>query len=207
MQLIFCKELLMSHDVEHHVVGDTHGIGTDGGEVVDAAIYIVVDDALGRSDTTTLHGEQRGEQSGADSRRNLKRTTGLGSVADHARKVGHHILHRVADALIVTAHEIGDAATAAYGRHHAAAQRRQLAEALLDVDGGEMAEHEGSDELFLGVLVLEGIDGNRIGGTDALVAAAAVAHHGNHGSSHAGVAGRGGLGEDMREDAFAENTL
>ena len=197
----------MSHDVEHHVVGGTHGIGTDGREVVDAAVYIVVDDALGRSDATALHGEQRGEQSCADSRRDLERTTGLGSVADHARKVSHHILHRVADALIVAAHEIGDAATAAYGRHHTAAQRRQLAEALLDVDGGEMAEHEGSDEFFLGVLVFDGIDGNGIGSADALVAAAAVAHHGYHGSSHTGVACRCGARDDVREDAVAEDAV
>ena len=94
----------MSHDVEHHVVGGTHGIGTDGGEVVDAAVYIVVDDALGRSDTTALHGEQRGEQSGADSRRDLKRTTGLGSVADHTRKVGYHVFHGKGHLLIIATH-------------------------------------------------------------------------------------------------------
>ena len=59
-----------------------------------------------------------------------------------------------------------------------------------------MAEGEGTDELLLGVLVLHGIDGDGVGGADALVARAAVAHHGDEGAAHAGIGGQGGLGED-----------
>ena len=46
---------LVGHDAEYHFVGDAHAVGTDGGEVVDAAVYAVVDDALGTGDALAIH--------------------------------------------------------------------------------------------------------------------------------------------------------
>ena len=66
---------------------------------------------------------------------------------------------------------------------------RELAKALFDIDGGEVAEHQGTYALLVSIFVLLGIDAHRIGGADALVAAARIAHHGNHGSTHTGIAG------------------
>ena len=43
---------------EHHVVGGSHGVGTDTREIVDALIYIVVNDTLGTRHTLALHREQ-----------------------------------------------------------------------------------------------------------------------------------------------------
>ena len=78
---------------------------------------------------------------------------------------------------------------------------------LLDVDGGEVAEHKGAGEFFLRVVVFASEDYNGIGGADALVATSGVAHYGNHGSSHSGVASAGCAGKDVGEDGFAHDAL
>lgn len=94
-----------------------------------------------------------------------------------------------------------------YAGHHATAQRAQRTEALLDVDGRKMAEGERTNQLLLRVLILLCIDRHRVGGTDALVARTAVAHHGNHCASHACVAGEGRLTDDMAEDGVTEDAV
>ena len=70
-----------------------------------------------------------------------------------------------------------------------------------------MTEGQGSYEFFFCVLVLFGIDADGVGGADTLVTAAAIRHHGNHGTAHSGVAGRSRTGNDMRIDAVAEDTF
>ena len=47
----------MGHDVEHHVVGGSHGVGTDTRKVVDALIYIIVNNTLGTRHTLALQRE------------------------------------------------------------------------------------------------------------------------------------------------------
>ena len=47
----------MRHDVEDEAVGLVHSAAADGGEVVYAAVHVVLDDALGRGDITVLDGE------------------------------------------------------------------------------------------------------------------------------------------------------
>ena len=59
---------------------------------------------------------------------------------------------------------------------------------LLDVDGGQVAEHEGARELLLRVVVLAREHHHRERGRDALVAASGIAHHRNHRPGHTGVA-------------------
>ena len=70
-----------------------------------------------------------------------------------------------------------------------------------------MAQREGTDELLLGVLVLHGIDGDGIGGADALVARTAVAHDRDECTAHAGIGGQCGLGEDAGEDGVAKDAV
>ena len=70
-----------------------------------------------------------------------------------------------------------------------------------------MTEHQGTNHLFLSILILHGINHHRVGGTDALVATATVAHHRNHGATHTGIAGRSGAGDDMREDVVAKDAM
>ena len=179
----------MGHDVEHHVVGLAHGLLANAGQVADAAVHVLVDDAFGGGDMLALDAEHGRENGGGDATADLQRTAGLGSVANHSGEVGYHVLHRIAYALEIASHEVGDATAAADAGYHTAAERRQPAKALLDVDGREMTQTHGTDEFFLRVLVLCGEYGNGIGGADALVARSAVRHHGNHCASHAGVAG------------------
>ena len=69
-----------------------------------------------------------------------------------------------------------------------------------------MTEHQGTNQLLLCILVFQGINHHRIGGTDTLVTTATVTHHRNHGSTHSGITGRSGAGKDMREDVVAEDT-
>ena len=78
---------------------------------------------------------------------------------------------------IIATHEISDATTAADAGYHAPTKGTELAETLLDIDGREVAQDERSREFFLGILVLFGINGHGIGGADALVARARIAHH------------------------------
>ena len=53
----------MSHDIEHHLVGLVHAVCPDAGEVVDATIDIVLDDAFDVGDVTVLDGEHGTEHS------------------------------------------------------------------------------------------------------------------------------------------------
>ncbi len=66
-----------------------------------------------------------------------------------------------------------------------------------------MAERERADEPLLVGAGLLGVYHHGHRGRDALVAAARVAHHGDHGAGHAGVAGGRGVGQDVGEDAVA----
>ena len=171
--------LLLRHDFQHHIVGGTHGFFADAREVVDALIHAIVDDSFGRRDTSSLTCQQSAEQSCAHSRTNFQRTTGLCPITNHASEVSYHIFHRMTHVRIIATHEIGDATTAANAGHHAATKGAELAETLLDIDGREVAQDERSREFFLGVLILFGINRHGIGGADALVTRARIAHHGD----------------------------
>ena len=63
---ILSSTVLAGHDVEDHLVGGAHGVGADDGEVADAAVDVVVDDALGAGDVAAFHGEDGAEQGGGD---------------------------------------------------------------------------------------------------------------------------------------------
>ena len=45
----------MCHNVQHHIIGSLHRIGSDGGEVVDALVHIIIHDALGRCYALAFH--------------------------------------------------------------------------------------------------------------------------------------------------------
>ena len=171
--------LLLRHDFQHHIVGGAHGFFADAREVVDALVHAIIDNSLGRRDTSALACQQSAEQSCAHSRTNLQRTTGLCPITNHASEVGYHVFHRVTHVRIIAAHEIGDTTTAADAGHHAPTKGTELTKTLLDLDGREVAQDERPREFFLGVLVLFGINGHGIGGADALVARARIAHHGD----------------------------
>ena len=49
---------LMRHDIEHHVIGSSHRISTDGCQIVDALIHIIIYDTLGRGYALALHREE-----------------------------------------------------------------------------------------------------------------------------------------------------
>ena len=68
---------LAGHDVEDHLVGGAHGVGTDDGEVADAAVHIVVDNALGARDVAALHGENGTQQGGRYARGIFRAQLGL----------------------------------------------------------------------------------------------------------------------------------
>ena len=130
----------MRHDVEHHVVGGIHGLLANRREIVYALVDVVVYDALGSGYLMVLHGEEGGKEGGRHSRTNLYAARRLGSVANHAREVCHHVLYRGAHATVVASHEIDNATARARASHHAATECRQRAKALLDIDGGKMRE-------------------------------------------------------------------
>ena len=113
----------------------------------------------------------------------------------------------MAEVVVAASHEVGDATAGADARHHASAEGAESAQALLDVDSREVAEREGTDKFFLGILVFLGKDYHGVGGTDALVARTAVAHHGYHGASHTCIARQRSLGYDVREHGVAKDTM
>ncbi|CDD20859.1 unknown [Prevotella sp. CAG:732] len=71
-QKAVCREsryrlaVLVSHNAQYHIIGGTHGIRTNGGQVVDALIHIVIDDTLCRSHALAFHRQESGKQSRAD---------------------------------------------------------------------------------------------------------------------------------------------
>ena len=138
----------MRHDIQHHIIGVAHRFLTYACEVTDGLVDIFIDDSLGCRHVFALHGQGGGKDSRGDTGRNLQRTAGLGTVADHAGKIGYHILHGVTDIHVITSHQIGDAATGTDTCHHTAAEGRQRTEALLDVDGGKVTQDERTDEFF-----------------------------------------------------------
>ena len=56
----------MRHDIEHHIIGSSHRIGTDAREVVDALIHIIINNTLGRGDTLAFHRKEGRKEGGAD---------------------------------------------------------------------------------------------------------------------------------------------
>ena len=49
---------LMRHDIEHHIIGSSHRISTNGCQIVDALIHIIIYDTLGRGYALALHREE-----------------------------------------------------------------------------------------------------------------------------------------------------
>ena len=49
---------LMRHDIEHHVIGSSHRISTNGCQIVDALIHIIIYDTLSRGYALALHREE-----------------------------------------------------------------------------------------------------------------------------------------------------
>ena len=101
------------HDVEYESVGFVHAAAADGGEVVNTAVHVVVDDAFGGGDVFVLYGEHGAHDGRSDAGGELECARWFCSVADHAGEVGDHVLDAVGDLLVVAAHEIGDAYAAA----------------------------------------------------------------------------------------------
>ena len=62
---------------------------------------------------------------------------------------------------------------------------------MLDVDGGEVAHHQGAGQFLVAAFLPDGAGHHGHGAGDALIAAARIAHDGHHDPGHAGV-GRGG---------------
>ena len=67
-----CLLFLAGHDVKDHLVGDTHGVGTDDRQVADRAVHIIVNDALGTGDMAALHSEHGAKQGSGDARRDFQ---------------------------------------------------------------------------------------------------------------------------------------
>ena len=152
-----------------------------------------------------LHSQHRRKHSRRNSRHQLEGTARLRTVAHHTRQVGDHILHGKGNSLVPAAHQVGDAATRTGRRHDTAAQGRKTSQALLDIDSGQMAQNQRTHQVFLVRLDLLGINDHRQRSCDALVAAARITHHRNHGSRHAGVAGRASIGENAGEGTIPDN--
>ena len=128
----------MGHNIQHTPVSLIHRISTDADEVADAAVHVFVDDAFHAAHAVSLHGEHGGKYCRADAGGEFQRTTGLRTVANHAREVGNHVLHGVGHLKIVPTHQVGDAATGTRGSHDTTAKGRERTEVLLDVDGGQV---------------------------------------------------------------------
>ena len=86
----------------------------------------------------SLHGQQGRHHRGAYAAGNLQRAGGLGSVADHTGEVGDHILDGGLYLFESTSHKVDYAAGGTGGCDHTAAERGETAEALLDIDRGEV---------------------------------------------------------------------
>ena len=57
----------------------------------------------------------------------IQGTAWFRSVTNHTGQIGYHILDRIADAVIIATHQIGDAATATRTGYHTTAKSRKLA--------------------------------------------------------------------------------
>ena len=180
------------HNIQHALVGFIHRVGAYADKVSDTLVYVFVYDSFYRRYAVALHGQHRRKHCCADARGQLQGAAGLCSVANHTCQIGDHVLHSKRHLFIRASHQIRNSATGTCCCHHTAAEGREGAEVLLDVDSCVMAEHLGARHLLCCVVVLFGKDHHGVCGADALVATARIAHHGNHGAGHAGVAGQSG---------------
>ena len=126
--------LLRSHYVQYIMVGFVHAGSTYEGKIADAVVNIVVDNSLYARNAVVFHSQHRRKCSGRNSSGNLQRTARLGTVANHTGNVGNHILYRIANLLVGSTHQIGNATARTSRCYHAAAQSRQTTKALLDID-------------------------------------------------------------------------
>ena len=160
--------------MEYHVVGLAHSVGSYACEVVNTAVHAVIHNTFRGADTFAFHRQKRRKEGGRDSGSDLERARRFGAIADHARKVGNHVLDGKADMFVVSAHEVRDSTTTANTCHDTSAERGERTERLFDIDSREVAEHQRTDQFLLGILVLFGIDADGVGSADTLVSAATI---------------------------------
>ena len=197
----------MGHDVQNRAVCLFHSLGTDTREVVDATVYIVFDEPFHIGYIFVLDGQHGTEYCGGNSARHFQRATGLGAIANHTGQIGNHILHAIDNLVIVATHQIGDAATASGAGNHTTAKCTETSQTLFDIDGCQMAQYQGSCQFLFRIMIFPCKDHYRQSGGYSLIAAAAVAHNGNHGPGHSCVTGATGGGKDVAEDAVTHYTL
>ena len=114
--------LFAGHDLKHEAIRLIHAVFPNLGKVLNAAIYILVDDALYGLYTAILHGHDGGENSGGDTGGDLQCTARLGTVANHASQVSNHVLYSKANPLVITAHQPGNTAAGARSGYYTAAE-------------------------------------------------------------------------------------
>ena len=88
----------------------------------------------------------------------------------------------------------------------------QATQMMLDVDGGEVAHHQGAGQILVAAFLPDGAGHHGHGAGDALIAAARIAHDGHHDPGHAGVGRCGGQtdgegGQVIGKDVLADYHL
>lgn len=195
----------MRHYIEDQPVGLLHAIMADARKIANTPVHVILYETFGCRNEAVLYGQHGGQRGRADAAAKLEGATWLSSVAHHPCEIGNHVLDSVGHLLEIAAHQVGNAAATAGAGHYAAAKGTQPAEALLDVNGGEVAHYESACQLLVGVVVVAGVNDYRQGSCNSLVAASRVAHYRNHCACHAGIAGGAGNAQHVGENALAQD--
>ena len=118
---------------------------------------------------------------------NLRRTAGLGTVTDNAPHIAQGVADGTADLLIIAAAEIGNAGTCTAGGTNRSAEGGKSTDVVLDVNGHQIADNQGSVHLLFGNGKSFRIFHHRHTYGNTLISGAGVNHHRKGTAAHSGI--------------------
>ena len=143
------------------------------------------------------------QNTGVNSRCDLGGAGSLGAVTDGAGEDGDGVDQNVGNCVCAVALEVSDTRACAAACGNGAAVGGQTADACLLVDGDQVGQGHGTDQLLIGDAKLLGVHGHGNGGGDALVAGAGEDDDRHVTAAHSGVGTGGGVGTGLLLDGVA----
>ena len=100
----------------------------------DTAVHILIYNTFHRRHTAVFHSHHSRKHCRRYPCCHLQRTTRLSTVANHTGEIGNHVLHRIRNLFITSAHQPSNTAAGTGSCYHTTTQGRQTSQTLLDIN-------------------------------------------------------------------------